>query len=450
MIMMLVLACDPSKIGEDWETGRDGEVGETASGGGDDTGLGETVERYPGTDVEADCLGEPGSRWILADDQEHATRMISVEEAVSDGVITVDVQEDVPLDLILMSARVVQWEVSEATPGTVQRVLVNSIEAGSDAEVPEGVELTTQGGPESWEVGYNWFDPNVQETIPLAEAALGATLSSFHGCGAGDVFTVVPSTEAVDTSGRPDCEDESSWSDLEGPDTSWLLERCPALAEDQSVCLWTSSDLQVQATGLESGESCVVTSYVASNARGGSSDGIAWVGRDLYVCSSFYNAITRVSLEEGSAESALSWCGGVAWYDEEELMILSPTTDMGDTSPLQSVSSWDQAACGAAEDWRFTLPDIADLAIEEGTLYWMDERIDVIHRLDLESGISDEDLALDLAYTSTNPFSVTGGGERLVYGGTNALLVYDTGSGELLETLELDSHPGALTCFDLE
>lgn len=451
MLTLLIgfLGCEQADKGFEWDDSEVDEEGDTAEGGLESGEIIDHESDYPGTKVEADCVGAPGSYWYVAEAPDRAVRMISVTRALPEQDVHVVVEEDTPLTLILMSEEAVNWVVDQAVTGTVERILLISVAEGSTVDAPSTASVETLSDGATWPVGYSWYDPQVQASVEAVEALLETPLDSFHGCYDENEFRVVATVETLDTSEHPDCDDSESWSAWEDPDLTLLDERCPELSEDETVCLATTH-YQVLAIGLESADVCTVTDYVANGATLAASGTLALSGRDLYLCAYAYGELTRISLEEGSVDYTLSWCTGLAWHAEERSLLLASKVGDAESWHLRTLEGWEQATCEGPEDTEGFIGGPPEMVVADDVLLWAESRGDTVYRTDLVTGETDAGLTLEGDATQIYAMSASEGGEKLVVYDVNRLLVFDAGDGSLEKRISLGETEDitGLQCFD--
>lgn len=321
-----------------------------APGGGDcddaDAAVSPDADEVRGNAVDEDCDGvvEPNLPVVSTADcslSEHVVdpggevqlRVISAYEGATDPV-TVHIETSQPTWLVLVSAVGVSWEVSEAVPGTIQGIDYNNSDETSTVHAPSGVGVRTTewvGGPSDWD------DHHTRDLIQHAEDETSLSMASFHGCYAMGQITLSEGVSFPSYPEYPDCSNEPASSGVSsGPDPSAIsaVPGCAPILKESTYCLGSTSR-GTELVGLDSGESCVVTSSSLSSYT------LTWQDEYLYACVGLYNQLMRLDLTSGFIEKSYVYCDSVV--DNGGALMANPVTSYLWTT--YSYDSWEDVQC---------------------------------------------------------------------------------------------------------
>ncbi len=291
--------------------------------------------------LEHDCSEGSLSSHHEEGDGGTALRVLGIYEAdtyYDDASVNVVVEADEDTVLVLSAYDPVQWHVTEAHPGSIQRVIVEG-DAETQVTAPDFVEVELR---ETSGSASDWWAPNTRELIERAEIASGLALRSYHGCYRGSSFTLAEGTGPLVPTGEPACEDEEEAMDS-GPDASALAASCGSITSESTFCLGRT-DFGIAAIGLDSGDVCPVVA-VPPDENGGLPTAMAWHGSDVYACEGEWGNLTRISLEDESQQRSFAYCDSVASF-AGELLMLPDGSDPANMNQLWAAGNLTEAHCG--------------------------------------------------------------------------------------------------------
>ncbi len=415
-------------------------------------------------DIDDDCDGEAwaqGAVSVIADcainsyaratDNKTRTRVLAVYGSIDDGPIAVHVEPSEPVSLVLSAYDAPAWTITEATPGTIQEIIISScdgLDVSVDAPPTASVSFYTwkDGIHPLSDCGYYWDDTETRELVTAAEELLGTELDSFHGCNEASSLTVTEASAFEDFSVYPDCDgSEVSTGPSAGPDVSVLssISGCKAVLKESGYCLTTTGS-QIQLLGMDTASTCQVTASAVESWS------LAWLDEHLYACESEHDMLVRIDLTSGEIDKTYVYCDGVTSWKGRLLIDPDHYDPVLDESTDHLFDSFVDAQCIGPSQALGGTTDRQRIVATDDTLYAASHSAESVGSYPLPEIGSTSTLIYPEDFDGWVYGLATLGADKLVINASNdgEYRIYDISSGELLDTIAAPTLTYGLVCAE--
>ncbi len=365
------------------------------------------------------------------------------------GVVDVLVHErPKPVVLFLSAYESMLWRI-EIEPGAqVARVITQGYGDQAVSGVPAEVPVEHRGPGETcayaygWEVEHNTGGGGYHLMIATARDLTGLTETSFQGCYNGDRF------EIPYWSGEPPIQHPTPVpGDERVPNQQMTFPGCESVTAERQFCL-TSTYGALALLGLDSGQVCPVTNTGAAVGNPLASS-LVWRGELAYTCTG--SGLVRISLRDGSWESAQVPCGGVAEYDGG-LALLGSILDLQHWgTPLIVYPSYAAVLAGQpSHEFPFGNGSFSS-TIHGDTFYGAWHSTNTINAVGLSTGVT-RDITLEGYDGWILGMAVTDDGELVISGDTwgDTVRLFDAQTGLHLRDIHPSTPVFGLSCVTRE
>lgn len=418
-------------------------------------------ELPPSAAIESCFGGSSSSNYVLPDSllvpgATEELHVIGVYEAAgngglresSQGVIDVIVHErPKPIVLALSSYEGMLWRLSVDPGAKLSRVILQGYGPQEVEGLPEGVAIEYRAENEACGYAYGWETWNnsggggYESMIKSLRRSTGLVETSFQGCYTGDAFQI------PFWSGQP--PPIRTRTPVPGDETlpreAVAFPGCESVTAESQYCLTTTMLGGIALLGLDSGNVCPVTTaptgigtpFVPS---------LGWRGELMYACTDA--GLVRISLRDGTWESAQRACDGVTDYDGGLLV----ESSFGDPSngldpPLRGYPDYAAVLSGNFSA-AFTVGAFVERFTVDGhTLYSAWHSTNTIDVADLSADEARPSILLDGYDGWILGLSVVGG-QLVISGDTwgDTVYVFDATTGQHLRDITPSTPVYGLSC----